>query len=213
MTNRLVTIACIKQNSMKKILLSLVAIATILSSCSVEKRVHTDGYHIEWYSNNDKSKIQHQAPAINLANVAAPLNKDNHLECELTVNETEVVNSTPAAIELTPSKTSEVANESARANRKAMRKAIKELRTELKQQTQSTNPVQLFSGKSNVAQAELANPDQPDKVLLVILAFFIPPLAVYLYEGSWTKRCTTNLILTLLCGLPGLIHALIVILE
>jgi uncharacterized membrane protein YqaE (UPF0057 family) len=50
-------------------------------------------------------------------------------------------------------------------------------------------------------------------VLLVILAFFLPPLAVYLYEGSWTKRCTTNLILTLLCGLPGLIHALIVILE
>ena len=94
-----------------------------------------------------------------------------------------------------------------------MRKAIKELRAELKEQPQSTNAMQLFSGRSTTAQAELANPDQPDKVLLVILAFFLPPLAVYLYEGSWTKRCTTNLILTLLCGLPGLIHALIVILE
>jgi uncharacterized membrane protein YqaE (UPF0057 family) len=198
---------------MKKILLSLVAIATILSSCSVEKRVHTDGYHIEWYSNNNKSKIQHQAPEIAAANVATAVNEDNQLECEVAVNETAVVSSTPAAIDLSFPKTSEVANESARANRKAMRKAIKELRTELKQQSQSTNPVQLFSGKSTAAQAELANPDQPDKVLLVILAFFIPPLAVYLYEGSWTKRCTTNLILTLLCGLPGLIHALIVILE
>ena len=198
---------------MKKILLSLVAIATIISSCSVEKRVHTDGYHIEWYSNNNKSKIQHQAPEIAAANVATAENENNQLECEVAVNETGVVSSAPASIDLTSPKTSEVANESARANRKAMRKAIKELLTELKQQPQSTNPVQLFSGKSNVAQAELANPDQPDKVLLVILAFFIPPLAVYLYEGSWTKRCTTNLILTLLCGLPGLIHALIVILE
>lgn len=198
---------------MKKILLSLVAIATILSSCSVEKRVHTDGYHIEWYSNNNKSKIQHQAPEIAAANVATAENENNQPECEVAVNETGVASSAPASIDLTSPKTSEVANESARANRKAMRKAIKELRTELKQQPQSTNPIQLFSGKSNVAQAELANPDQPDKVLLVILAFFIPPLAVYLYEGSWTKRCTTNLILTLLCGLPGLIHALIVILE
>jgi uncharacterized membrane protein YqaE (UPF0057 family) len=198
---------------MKKILLSLVAIATILSSCSVEKRVHTDGYHIEWYSNNNKSKIQHQAPEIAATKVDVAVNENNQLECEVAVNETGVVRSTPASIDLTAPKTSEVENESDRANRKAIRKAIKELRTELKQQSQSTNPVQLFSGKSNAAQAELANPDQPDKVLLVILAFFIPPLAVYLYEGSWTKRCTTNLILTLLCGLPGLIHALIVILE
>ena len=52
-----------------------------------------------------------------------------------------------------------------------------------------------------------------DIALLVILALFIPPLAVYLYEGYWTDRCTINLILTLLCGIPGMIHALIVILE
>ena len=198
---------------MKKLLLSLVAIATILSSCSVEKRVHTDGYHIEWYSNNNKSKIQHQAPEIAAANVATAENEDNQLECEVAVNETGVVSSAPASIDLTSPKTSEVANESARANRKAMRQAIKELRKEVKQQPQSTSPMQLFSGKSSVTHAELTNAYEPDKVLLVILAFFLPPLAVYLYEGSWTKRCTTNLILTLLCGLPGLIHALIVILE
>ena len=52
-----------------------------------------------------------------------------------------------------------------------------------------------------------------DIVLLVILALFIPPLAVYLYEGYWTERCTINLILSLLCGLPGVIHAIIVIFE
>jgi uncharacterized membrane protein YqaE (UPF0057 family)/GTP:adenosylcobinamide-phosphate guanylyltransferase len=53
---------------------------------------------------------------------------------------------------------------------------------------------------------------ETDTVLLVILALLLPPLAVYLYEGSWTGRCTLNLILTLLCGIPGVIHALIVVL-
>jgi uncharacterized membrane protein YqaE (UPF0057 family) len=51
-----------------------------------------------------------------------------------------------------------------------------------------------------------------DTLLLIILCFLIPPLAVFLFEGSWTSRCTLNLILTLLCGIPGVIHALIVIL-
>jgi len=49
-------------------------------------------------------------------------------------------------------------------------------------------------------------------ILLVILSFFIPPLAVFLYEGEWTNRVLLNIILTLLCGIPGVIHALIVIL-
>jgi uncharacterized membrane protein YqaE (UPF0057 family) len=55
--------------------------------------------------------------------------------------------------------------------------------------------------------------DDVDKVLIIVLCFLIPPLAVYLFEGSWTDRCTINLILTLLCGLPGVIHALLVVLK
>ncbi len=54
--------------------------------------------------------------------------------------------------------------------------------------------------------------DDTNTLLLVILAIILPPLAVYLYEDGWTSRVTLNLILTLLCGLPGMIHALIVIL-
>ncbi|MFZ4785354.1 MAG: YqaE/Pmp3 family membrane protein, partial [Flavobacteriales bacterium] len=67
--------------------------------------------------------------------------------------------------------------------------------------------------KSISASNDAASSSEPDMVLLVILAFFIPPLAVYLYEGDWTKRCTVNLILSFLCFIPGIVHALIVILE
>ncbi|UJR23514.1 hypothetical protein I4U23_026509 [Adineta vaga] len=50
-------------------------------------------------------------------------------------------------------------------------------------------------------------------ILLVILAFFIPPLAVYLHQGSCNNTTLINLILTILFWLPGFIHALWVILK
>lgn len=54
---------------------------------------------------------------------------------------------------------------------------------------------------------------QDDTLLLVIIALFIPPLAMYLLEGSWTFNCTINLILTLFFLVPGVIHALYHILS
>lgn len=52
-----------------------------------------------------------------------------------------------------------------------------------------------------------------DTLLLVILAILIPPLAVGIYEGGLTNRFWISLLLTLLFFLPGMIYALIVILE
>jgi uncharacterized membrane protein YqaE (UPF0057 family) len=49
-------------------------------------------------------------------------------------------------------------------------------------------------------------------LLLVILAILLPPLAVYLHEGTLNSRFWLSLILTLLFWLPGVIYALIVVL-
>jgi uncharacterized membrane protein YqaE (UPF0057 family) len=49
-------------------------------------------------------------------------------------------------------------------------------------------------------------------LLLVILAILLPPLAVYLHEGTINNRFWISLILTLLFWIPGVIYALIVIL-
>lgn len=55
---------------------------------------------------------------------------------------------------------------------------------------------------------------EDDELLMVLLAFVLSPVAVYLYEGQeWTNRCTINLILYIFTfGLGGLIHALYLIL-
>lgn len=51
-----------------------------------------------------------------------------------------------------------------------------------------------------------------DKVLLAILAILLPPLAVYLHEGSANGTFWISVLLTLLFWIPGVIFALITVL-
>jgi uncharacterized membrane protein YqaE (UPF0057 family) len=50
-------------------------------------------------------------------------------------------------------------------------------------------------------------------LLLVILAILLPPLAVYLKEGEINSRFWISLILTLLFWIPGVIFALLIVLD
>jgi len=50
-------------------------------------------------------------------------------------------------------------------------------------------------------------------LLLVLLAILLPPLAVYLHEGTANNKFWLSLILTLLFWVPGVIYALIVVLS
>ena len=52
-----------------------------------------------------------------------------------------------------------------------------------------------------------------NKVLLVILAIFIPPLAVYLHENAINTKFWISLVLTLLFFIPGVIYSLLVVLD
>ncbi|MGB3548855.1 MAG: YqaE/Pmp3 family membrane protein [Saprospiraceae bacterium] len=54
--------------------------------------------------------------------------------------------------------------------------------------------------------------DGANTVLLVILAIFIPPLAVFLHQGEINGKFWISLLLTLLFVLPGVIYSLIVVL-
>lgn len=51
-----------------------------------------------------------------------------------------------------------------------------------------------------------------NKVVQIIVALFIPPLAVYMKNGKIDNAFWINVVLTLLGGLPGMLHALYVIL-
>ena len=44
------------------------------------------------------------------------------------------------------------------------------------------------------------------KVLKIVLCIFLPPVAAFLQVGA-TKHLWINIVLTILGGLPGIIHA------
>lgn len=50
-------------------------------------------------------------------------------------------------------------------------------------------------------------------ILLAILAILLPPLAVYLKEGEINNRFWLSVILTLLFWIPGVIYALLLVLD
>ncbi len=49
-------------------------------------------------------------------------------------------------------------------------------------------------------------------ILKIILAILLPPIAAFMQVGA-TKHLWINIILTLACGLPGVIHALWLVLT
>lgn len=51
-----------------------------------------------------------------------------------------------------------------------------------------------------------------NKILQVIVCFFIPPLAVFMKKGKIDNTFWINVVLTILGGIPGLLHALYVVL-
>ncbi len=50
------------------------------------------------------------------------------------------------------------------------------------------------------------------QILKIILAIILPPVAAYMQVGA-TKHLWINIILTLLWGIPGMIHALWLVLT
>ncbi len=62
--------------------------------------------------------------------------------------------------------------------------------------------------KEKKAQGDVST----NTLLLVVLAIFLPPLAVYLHEGAINNKFWIDLVLTLLFFIPGVIYALIVVL-
>jgi uncharacterized membrane protein YqaE (UPF0057 family) len=50
------------------------------------------------------------------------------------------------------------------------------------------------------------------EILKIVLAILLPPVAAFMQVGA-TKHFIINLVLTLCCGIPGMIHALWLVLT
>jgi uncharacterized membrane protein YqaE (UPF0057 family) len=206
---------------MKKLSLFLVVAfmsTLILDSCTVQKRYHRKGFNVNWNNTSiggkkDKNKVSYdsveeeiaevkeiQPEVKELTNVASTYSYDANSDFASTSDEIAVVSSLPIENKLITQNESNEVNVFAPVNNskevKVANKKFKGTIAEMK--------VKKFQEKGFSVEPWVY-------LLLILLVPFGTTISMYLYEGSWTKRVTLNLILTLLCGLPGLIHALVVI--
>jgi uncharacterized membrane protein YqaE (UPF0057 family) len=73
--------------------------------------------------------------------------------------------------------------------------------------------VHLKSLKGKLKDFKKNRSAEDQKVLLAILAILLPPLAVYLHQGVINTKFWISILLTLCFWIPGVIYALLVVLD
>jgi uncharacterized membrane protein YqaE (UPF0057 family) len=95
--------------------------------------------------------------------------------------------------------------------------SVKDALKEFKSISRSERKERIKAVKSALKDYKLQkkNNNEPstNKTLMIILAILLPPLAVYLHEGEVNSKFWISLLLTLLFWLPGVIYALLVVLD
>lgn len=190
---------------MKKVInypfLFLIAIAVIISSCATDK---SGSFTSRKYTNFDNRQAS--------VHIAKP--QKQHGTNDILI--------TPSSITVAENKitkeenniSASVVNESTAAEYKIKPSHIAIAKVEkLAASTNISNESKIEAVKKSEVTKTSKEKKKPayDELLLILLAIFIPPVAVYLVKGI-SSTFWWNLFFTLCCGLPGVIHALIVVL-
>lgn len=186
----------------KNLFLALTAITVLLASCTIQQRVYQPGLSIEW-----KGVHQGQAKS-NVEQAATEQRATNEGQLSISNEATSAIENvaTPVATDATVQAV--VVEKDQQASKKEVKQAIKEFKNEVSSLVANESAVAAVQSSLTNTQ----NGSEPESWVYVLLILLVPfgcTIAMYMHEGSWTKKVTTNLILTLLCGIPGLIHALV----
>lgn len=204
--------------------LAVILAAFILASCGTshdvvdgglfQKRKYNKGYHISKKSKTVNKKGQSDGEVASASSIEKVELKTASIEVEpITSDQTVITESSEIIAANMESEKNEVITaqkpkvQSTFATKAPFKKDRNLDRGGSNLINQST-PVS-FEKKHNTSDSKETT---DNTLLLVIIAFFIPFLAVGLYDGI-SGRFWLSLILTLLFWLPGFIYALIVILE
>lgn len=94
--------------------------------------------------------------------------------------------------------------------------AFKDAVKEFKSLSKAEKKIRIKEAKKQIKEVKAqkkAGEPVTDKTLLIILSILLPPLAIYLHEGVVNSKFWIGLLLTLLFWLPGIIYALVVVLD
>ena len=210
--------------NLKKYLIFALA-SIFIYSCSIQKKRYSIGYtvqfnkkHFDKKSKKDKIKKSNiDNDKINLSDAISEQNNENDLLSnqikvklkssskkvdEITtkekVNSYTKTQNTKKSIVLNKNTNNTFKNSETAFSNKLLKDKVRRASTIDKK----SKIEKIIKKKSN---------DDTSIILLYILAWFIPFLAVGIVTDWDTKTVIINLLWTLLCGLPGVIHAMIIV--
>ena len=186
----------------------LLALVT-LSACTMQKRVYNRGFHIEWFESKGSDKVaavhakkaekkQGKASEQTLANKAE--NTANIDNTNIAIKETNTVMS---AVEESKTQTVSAPKVFFKSTKMAQKALSQKSNTFAKPVIKAA--VKQMTKPTKTADAEL--------ILLYILCIVIPPLAVGIVTDWEGGPVLLNVLLCLLCWIPGIVHAFIVVSE
>jgi uncharacterized membrane protein YqaE (UPF0057 family) len=201
---------------MKKLLLAVLVVGFTISSCSIEKRLHQKGFNVEWNKNlgslkKDKKEKQdfvsseavEEIAVVNNKTTKAPsVNNNSAISVDgVTLNE-----SNDASVFVEDNTTNEVNSE--------VSSVVNNTKTEkVNSSSKASSSKEVASNKTmnstKIVKKALKN--GPSTGLLYVLCFFIPWVAVGLATDWDVKTVVINILWTFLCGIPGIIHAIIIV--
>lgn len=192
---------------MKKIFYLALTISLISLSCSVEKRIYNSGYHVTWKNGKHKSNqndvtAKYEIQKTEIAE-SEEIVKSNNSIIKESSNQSVGLNN---GIKFEKSVSSESKAKSSTIT--SFKDGFKKI--DLKKRVNHFSKKEII--KKVVQKSSSKKQDDTELILMVILCFLIPPIAVGLATDWDLETVVLNVILTLLCGLPGVIHALIVVL-
>jgi uncharacterized membrane protein YqaE (UPF0057 family) len=197
---------------MKKILLITASILFLVASCTVEKRVYRNGFNVQWHAMNGHSKKDKNTEINSIEEVETVAKvvispKENSKTAsvyELPTQEVvAVAQNDEASIQANSvSTTPQVVNVKGMADQTI---SVNQKNKEVKQISK-----QEMKALRKVVNSQKQSDDVPVG-LLYVLCFFFPFIAVGIVTDWDISTVLINLLWTLLCGIPGVIHALIIV--
>jgi uncharacterized membrane protein YqaE (UPF0057 family) len=205
---------------MKKLLLAVLVVGFAISSCSIEKRLHQKGFNVEWNKNlgslkKDKkqkqdfvsAEVEEEIAVVSPKTIKTPsINNSN----TISVDDVTLIESNETSVLVEKNTKNEVnSQESKSINTTKTEKVNKLIRS-----PKATSSNEVASANKTMASTKLvkkALKDDVPTILLYVLCFFIPFLAVGLATDWDVTAVVINLLLCFLFILPGIIHAIIVV--
>lgn len=196
---------------MKKILLVTASILFLVASCTVEKRVYRNGFNVQWHAMNGHSKKDKNTEITSLEEVETVAKvvispKENIKTADVYELPTQEI--------ITVAQNDEASIQANSVATTPQVVSVKGLANQTISANQKNNEVQISKEEMKSLRKAVKSSKKSDDVpvgLLYVLCFFFPFVAVGIVTDWDIPTVLINLLWTLLCGIPGIIHAIIIV--